>query len=140
MSWHDQVVEEEWQGGMVSEEEPRFGSGLNPDAPPPGSEGGATSDVSMADDGLTQHDLDVVVEEEWEEDMETGMPPSPRVPTPPEESPMLQGSKAGDTPGIVKALRTALMIILPGIWTLMKMSCWGQQCTSLSLGDIWMTQ
>ena len=54
MSWPNQVAEEEQQGGMVSEEEPRFGSDLNPDAPLPMSEGGATSDVSMADDALTQ--------------------------------------------------------------------------------------
>ena len=50
----------------------------------------------MADDGLTQDNLDVMVEEEWEEDMETGAPPSTRIPTPPGESPMLQGSKTED--------------------------------------------
>ena len=64
MSWHDQVVEEEKQGGVVTEEEPKFGSSPDSDAIPPGSKGGATSDVSMVDDGLTQHDLDVMVEEE----------------------------------------------------------------------------
>ena len=34
----------------------------------------------------------------WEEDMETSVPPSPRVPTPPRKSPMLQGSEAEDSP------------------------------------------
>ena len=64
MSWHDQVIEEEKQGGAVTKEEPKFGSNPDSDAPPPGSEGGAVSDVSMADDGFTQHDSDVMVEEE----------------------------------------------------------------------------
>ena len=64
MLWHDQVIEEERLGDAVTEEEPEFGSNLNSDAPPPGSEGGTTSDISMVDDGLTQHNSDVVVEEE----------------------------------------------------------------------------
>ena len=51
----------------------------------------------MIDDGLTQHDSDVVVEEEREEHMETGAPASPTAPTLPEESPMQQGSEARDT-------------------------------------------
>ena len=65
--------------------------------PPPAVEGGSTSDVSMINDSLTQHDLDVMVEEEREEHMETGAPASPTAPTLPEESPMQQGSEAGDT-------------------------------------------
>ena len=64
MSWHDQVIEEIEQGGAVMEEEPEFGSNLNSDAPLLGSEGGTTSDVWMVDDGLTQCDSDIVVEEE----------------------------------------------------------------------------
>ena len=32
--WHDQVIEEEKQGGAVTEEEPEFGSNPNSDAPP----------------------------------------------------------------------------------------------------------
>ena len=50
----------------------------------------------MIDDGLIQHDSDVMVEEEREVDMETGAPASPTAPTPPEESPMQQGSEARD--------------------------------------------
>ena len=64
MSWHDQVIEEEKQGGAVTEEEPKFGNSPGSDALPPGSEGGAASDVSMVYDGLTQHDSDIMVEEE----------------------------------------------------------------------------
>ena len=63
ISWHDQVIVEE-KGGAVTKEEPELSSNPNSDAPPLGSEGGAASDVSMVDDGLTQHDLDIVVEEE----------------------------------------------------------------------------
>ena len=40
MSWHDQVIEEEKQGGAVTEEEPKFGGNPDSDAPPLGSEGG----------------------------------------------------------------------------------------------------
>ena len=59
------------------------------------SEGGSASDVSMINDGLIQHYLDIMVEER-EVDMETGAPASPTTPTPPEESPMQQGSEARD--------------------------------------------
>ena len=64
MLWHDQVIEEEKQGGAVTEEEPEFGSNPNSDVLQLGSKGGAVSNVSMVDDKLTQHDLDVMVEEE----------------------------------------------------------------------------
>ena len=60
------------------------------------SKGGSASDVSMINDGLIQHDLDVMVEEEREVNMETGAPASPTTPAPPEESPMQQGSEARD--------------------------------------------
>ena len=40
MLWHDQVIEEEQQRGVVTKEEPRVESSLDPDAPLPGSEGG----------------------------------------------------------------------------------------------------
>ena len=86
---------------------------------------GLREDVSMADAGLTQHNLDVMVEEEQEEDMETGTPLSPTVPTPPGESPMLQGSETEDGPlmtGTVRAPRTALMRILPRIQMSTRMS------------------
>ena len=52
--------------------------------------------VSMIDNGLFQHDLDIMVEEEREVDMEIGAPASPTAPMPPEESPMQQGSEAVD--------------------------------------------
>ena len=81
MSWEDQVWEEEQQ---------KEGSGLSPepDVPPPAVEGGSASDVSMINNGLTQHDSHIVVEEEREEHMETGAPASPTAPTLPEELPM----------------------------------------------------
>ena len=66
--------------------------------PLPVSEGGSTSIVYMVDDSLIQHDSDIMIEEEWEEEMETGAPASPTTPSPPEESPMQQGSEAGDSP------------------------------------------
>ena len=49
----------------------------------------------MVDD-LIQHDSGIMIEEEREEEMETGAPASPTTPMPPEESPMQQGSEAGD--------------------------------------------
>ena len=98
MLWHDQVIEKEKQGGAVTEEEPEFGSNPVSDAPPPESKGGAASDVSMVDEGLTQCDLHVMVEEEQEEDMETSIPPDPIVHEPPKESLMLQGSETEDGP------------------------------------------
>ena len=36
MLWHDQMIEDEKQGGAVTEEEPEFGSSPNSDAPPQG--------------------------------------------------------------------------------------------------------
>ena len=51
----------------------------------------------VEDDSLYQRDSDVVVEDErMEEDMETGASPSPTAPMPPRETPMVQGSEAGD--------------------------------------------
>ena len=97
MSWEDQVWEEEQQKeGSVPRGGSRTESSPEPDVPPPAVEGGSASDVSMINDGLTQHDLDVVVEEEREEHMETGEPASPTAPVLPKESPMQQGSEAGD--------------------------------------------
>ena len=65
--------------------------------PPSSSEGGSTSNVSMVNNGLIQHDSDIVVEEEREEDMETGASACPTTPVPPKESPIQQGSEARDT-------------------------------------------
>ena len=95
--WKEQVQEEEQQQeGSAPGGGSRTESSLEPDVPPPASEGGSTSDVSMVNDGLIQHDSDVVVEDEREEDMETDAPASPSAPMPPEESPMQQGSEARD--------------------------------------------
>ena len=77
---------------------PGLGVALTLMHPPPESEGGNASDVSMNDNGLTQHDSDVMIGEEREEEMETGAPASPTAPIPHEESPMQQGSKAKDDP------------------------------------------
>ena len=55
-------------------------SNPEPDVPPPALEEGNASNVSMVNDGLTQHDSDVMVEEEREEDMETGAPASSTAP------------------------------------------------------------
>ena len=86
-SWYNQVVEEEWKKHKLD---------LNTHAPV--SKGEATSDISMAkDDDLHQGDSDIVVEEERiEEDMETGVSPSPAAPTPPGVTPMAQGLEVGD--------------------------------------------
>ena len=92
MSWEDQVQEEEQQrwGGSITESSPEL------DTPPPASEEGNASDVSMINDGPTQHDLDIMVKEEREEDMETGTPVSSTTPMPPKELPMQEGSEARD--------------------------------------------
>ena len=66
MSWEDRVQEDEEQERCSSMEgDPKLGS-----SPPP-LEGDGTSDVSMVDEGLLQHDSDVIIEEEREEGMET---------------------------------------------------------------------
>ena len=92
MSWEDQVWEEEQQrqGGSIVESSPEL------DAPPPALEEGNTSDVSMVNDSLIQHDSDVMVKEEREEAMETGAPASPTVPTPPKELPRCKSIEARD--------------------------------------------
>ena len=49
------------------------------------------------DDSLYQWDSDAVVEDEqMEEDMETGVSPSPAAPTHPSVTPMVQGLEVGD--------------------------------------------
>ena len=68
-----------------------------PNAPPPASEEGNASDVSMVNDGLAQNDSDIMVEEEREENMETGAPASSTAPMPLKESLMQEDSEAGDT-------------------------------------------
>ena len=55
---------------------------------PPALEEGNASDVSMVDDSLLQCDLDVIIEEEREENMETGTSASSMAPMPLKESPM----------------------------------------------------
>ena len=92
MSWEDQVQkEEEWQRHDSSAKgSPESGS------PPPVLEEGNTSDVSMVDDSPLQHDLDVVVEEERAESMDTDVPASPAAPMPLNEMPMQECFKARD--------------------------------------------
>ena len=60
--------------------------------------GEITSDASMVEeDSLYQWDSDVVIEDEqMEEDMETSASPTSTAPTPPGETPVVQGSEAGD--------------------------------------------
>ena len=86
-SWYEQVVEEEWE---------RLES--SPKTPATVPKGEITCDASMVeDDSLYQWDSDVVIEDEWmEEDMETSASLTPTAPMLPEETPMVQGSEAGD--------------------------------------------
>ena len=92
MSWEDQVQEEEQQrqDGSIVEGSPEL------DTSPPGLEEGNASDISMVDDSLLQCDLDMVVEEEREENMDTGAPASSMAPMPLRETPMWESFKAGD--------------------------------------------
>ena len=92
MSWEDQVQEEEEQkqDGSITESSPQ------PDVPPPALEGGNASDVSMVNDNLTQHDSDIVVEEEREEDMEIDAPARSTAPMPAKESLRWKSFKARD--------------------------------------------
>ena len=71
-------------------------SSPEPDVPLPALEEGNVSDVSMANNNLIQHDLDIVVEEEREEDMETDAPASSTAPMPPKELLMQKSFEAGD--------------------------------------------
>ena len=64
--------------------------------PPPTLEGGNASDVSMVNDNLAQHDSDVVVKEEREEDMETDVPARSKAPMPPKESLRWESFEARD--------------------------------------------
>ena len=99
LSWEEQVQEEEQQQrGSAPGDGSRIQSSPDPDAPQAVSEGGSISDVSMVNDGLIQYDSDIMIEEEREEEMETGAPASPTAPMPPKESPMQQGSEARDSP------------------------------------------
>ena len=91
MSWEDRVQEEE-------EQERRSSVGGDPQlglSPPP-LEGGSISDVSMANEGLLQHDSDMIIEEEREESMETDTPLDSAVPVPLKEKAILEDLKAGD--------------------------------------------
>ena len=59
-------------------------------------EGDSISDVSMADEGLLQHDSDMIIEEEREESMETDAPLDSATPTPPKEKAMSEDLEARD--------------------------------------------
>ena len=50
----------------------------------------------MTNGGLTQHDLDIIVKEEREEDMETDVPAESTAPTPPKELLRHKSIEAGD--------------------------------------------
>ena len=92
MTWEDQVQkEEEWQKHCSTME-----GSPSPGLPPPLLEGDNTSDVSMVNDSLLQHDSDVVVEEEREESMETDILLDSAAPTPLKEKSMLEDFKARD--------------------------------------------
>ena len=117
-------------------------SSPEPDTPPPASEEGNTSDVSMVDDGLTQHDSDVMVEEEREEDMETGAPASSTAPVPPKELLMQEGAlRLGTLCGMTTSARHLKKVqtrTYPMTQILMRTSYWGWSLTSLFPGNIWM--
>ena len=92
MSWEDQVQKEEEQQRCDSSTK----GSPDPGSPPPLLEGDNTSDVSMVDDSLLQHDSDMVIEEEREESMYTDIPGSPMAPTPLKEVSMSEDVEAGD--------------------------------------------
>ena len=91
MSWEDWVQEEE-------ERERHSSTGGDPQlgpSPPP-LEGCSVSDVSMADEGLLQHDSDVIIEEEREESMETDAPLDSAAPVPLKEKAIPEDLEARD--------------------------------------------
>ena len=91
MSWEDQVQKEKEQQRCCSTVE----GSPNPGSPPL-LEGDNTSNVSMVDDSLLQHDSDVVIEEEREESMDMDVPASPAAPAPLRERSVLEDFEAGD--------------------------------------------
>ena len=136
MSLEDQVQEEEQQrwGGSIAE------GSLESDTTPPGLEEGNASDVSMVNDSLLQHDLDMVVKEEREENMDTGAPASSMAPMPLRETPMWESFEARDTANHCSQTSEESMDQNPPMTQIsMRMSYWGQSLTSLLPGDIQMT-
>ena len=91
MTWEDLQKEEGWQR-CCSTTEGSPSSGLLP----PLLEGDNTSDVSMVNDSLLQHDSDVVIEEEREESMKTDIPLDSAAPMPLKEKAMSEDFEAGD--------------------------------------------
>ena len=77
MSWQDWVQEEEEQ-----ERHSSTAGDSKPGLPLPPLEGGSISDVSMVNEGLLQHDSDVIVEEGREEGMEIDTPLESDAPMP----------------------------------------------------------
>ena len=67
-----------------------------PGLPPLPLEGGSVSDVSMVDEGLLQHDSDMIVEEEREEGMEIDAPLESEAPAPVEGKASPEDLEAGD--------------------------------------------
>ena len=67
-----------------------------PGLPPPPLEGDSISDVSMVNEGLLQHDSDVIIEEEREEGMEKDTLLDSATPAPLEGKAMSEDLEAGD--------------------------------------------
>ena len=91
MSWEDWVQEEEEQEMHSSVAgDPKLGS-----YPPP-LKGDSISDVSMVNEGLLQHNSNVIIEEEIEEGTETDPPLDSAIPMPLKEKAMSEDLEAGD--------------------------------------------
>ena len=91
MSWEDQVQEEEEQ-----ERHSSMAGDSKPSSPPLPLEGGSVSDVSMVNEGLLQHDSNVIVEEEREEAMEIDALLESDAPAPLEGNARPEDLEAGD--------------------------------------------
>ena len=91
MSWEDWVQEEEEHQRRSSTE-----GGPNPGSSSPPLEGDNISNVSMVDDILLQHNSDVVIKEEREENMETDVLLDSAAPMPLKEKAMSEDLEARD--------------------------------------------
>ena len=89
MSWEDRVQEEEER-----ERHSSTGGHSQPGLSPLPLEGCGISNISMAEEGPLQHDSDVIIEEEREENMETDTPLDSTAPAPPEEKAIPEDLKA----------------------------------------------
>ena len=73
-----------------------MGGDPQPGSSPPPLEGDSISDISMVNEGLLQHDSDVIIEEEREESMETNTPLDSATPMPLKDKAMLEDLEARD--------------------------------------------